>query len=458
MKKSEKTILDKTKQILVVEDSEALRKLLAIRLEKLGVSVVTASDGFEAIEIAKETPIDMILSDVDMPKMTGLELCKNIKNDPELRGIPVIILSGLDTDMDIDKGFEAGASAYIPKAVSDELLTKTIVEVMDKIAFQMERTIMVVDDSVTILRLVEVGLSKNGFQVITALNGKEALRLLKKKKPDVIISDLDMPVMSGFELCEEVRRDKSLSTIPFMVMSANSERSTMRGMIERGAAAFMVKPFNMEQLIITVEKLLSEQFQLILHERERLELEKISMLATITSLVQALEARDSYTRGHSERVSEISLGIGTVLGIDQEEMEAIRLGGRLHDIGKIGVPDGLLLKKGKLTDEEIAIFRKHPVIGTEILEPIHSLASILPLVRHHHEHFNGKGYPEGLKGEEIPLTARITAVADCYDALTTNRPYRDGFDQERAFQIIKEVRGTQLCGDCVDAFFEWIDS
>jgi putative nucleotidyltransferase with HDIG domain len=182
------------------------------------------------------------------------------------------------------------------------------------------------------------------------------------------------------------------------------------------------------------------------------------MLASITSLVSALEARDTYTRGHSETVAEVLAEMATRIGASKQDIEALTIGGRLHDIGKIGIRDNILLKPGSLTDSEFEIIKQHPIIGANILKPIPSLSPIIPLVLLHHERIDGKGYPQGLKGCKIPLWARMTAVADTYAALISERPYKGSTPQDQVLQIIKDVRGTQLCPDCVDIFLEWITS
>ncbi|MDY7031281.1 MAG: HD-GYP domain-containing protein, partial [Thermodesulfobacteriota bacterium] len=180
------------------------------------------------------------------------------------------------------------------------------------------------------------------------------------------------------------------------------------------------------------------------------------MLASITSLVSALEARDSYTRGHSEAVARIVSGLVTLTGGSKEEIESAAIGGRLHDIGKIGVKDSILSKPGRLTSEEFAVIRQHPLTGANILKSIPSLMDIIPIVLSHHERLDGKGYPQGLKGDKIPQWSRMTAVADTYHALTSDRPYRNSMPEEKALQIIDDVKGTQLCPDCVDLFFNWL--
>ena len=203
--------------------------------------------------------------------------------------------------------------------------------------------------------------------------------------------------------------------------------------------------------------MLSDQFHMLLMERERLDTERNLMIASITSLITALEARDNYTKGHSEAVGQIVSGMLKKAGAGQKEIETAIIGGRLHDIGKIGVRDEILLKPGRLTDTEFAHIKKHPVIGANIIKSIPSFSDVIPIVLSHHERMDGKGYPQGLKGDEIHLWARMTAVADTYHSLTSDRPYRKGMEQGKALQIIKDVTGTQLCSNCVDLFFKWID-
>jgi putative nucleotidyltransferase with HDIG domain len=318
--------------------------------------------------------------------------------------------------------------------------------------------VLIVDDSRSVRNLVSDGLLKVGFHVMTAENGKAALRMLGGRPPDLIISDIDMPEMDGFAFCQAIHSDPAMSGIPFVVMSSFADRGNMMRMIQRGASAYIVKPFNIDQLVILVEKLMSDQFLLLLKEKDRLDAERNLILASITSLVSALEARDSYTRGHSDAVSRIISGMAALSGATKMEIETVSIGGQLHDIGKIGVRDQVLLNPGRLTEEEFAHIKQHPVIGAEILRPVESLSEVVSIVMSHHERVDGKGYPHGLRGDKIPKWARMTAVADTYDALTSDRPYRKGIPQEKALQIIEDIRGTQLCPNSVGLFMRWIDS
>jgi response regulator RpfG family c-di-GMP phosphodiesterase len=446
-----------SKRILIVDDSAVIRHVLSKQLETLGMGVTQAQDGRQGLDIALTEPFDLIISDVEMPNMDGYQFCREIKKHPQTRGTPVIILSSLDADKDIDNGFQVGASAYVSKATAQKDLEGTIARVLEAHSFHRDRLILVVDDSLTIRKMVQKGLEETGFQVVAAENGQAALNILEACRPDLILSDIDMPVMNGVDLCKSIQTLGDLAAIPFIIMSANNDRSMMRRSLEWGAAAYLVKPFNLEQLVITVEKLLSDNFLLMLKDRQRLEAEQKSLLAGITSLITALEARDQYTRGHSEEVARLVDRMAAQMNIDPGERESLFLAGRLHDIGKIGVPDGILLKPGRLTDEEFDIIKQHPDTGVRILGSITSMKSLLPVIHYHHERLDGKGYPEGLKGSAIPLWARMTAVADTYHALTSDRPYRKGMPQDKALAIIEEVRGTQLCPDCVDVFFRIID-
>ena len=446
--------MDHQPNILIVDDSAIVRKALTQQLEQFGARVTQAEDGQQGVEVALTDHFDLIISDVEMPRLNGFGLCEKLKDLPGTRSVPVIMLSSLETDRDIERGFKAGAAAYVSKSQAHMELIETIERVLEKSMFHHDRLVLVVDDSHTVRRLVTQALEEAGVRVVTAENGRQALKRINEQRPDLIISDLDMPEMNGIDFCKALRTDSDLSVIPLVIMSANSDRSMMRRLLSLGAAGYLVKPFNMEQIVITVEKLLSDHFLILLKERERLDSERKMMLASITSLITALEARDPYTRGHSETVAKLVEEMGRRMNIDAEGLESLGIAGRLHDIGKIGVPDSILLKPGRLSEAELAVIRQHPTIGASILSAIPSIKPLLPVILHHHERFDGHGYPGGLKGSEIMLWARITAVADTYHALSSDRPYRRGISHEQTLDIIEDMRGTQLCPDCVDAFKE----
>lgn len=444
----------KKRRILVVDDSPFTRNLLTYELEEIGVEVVQASNGEEAMDHAYIEDFDLIVTDVVMRGMDGLELCSRLRNNQRTQHIPIIILSNLDEEADIEKGFLVGATLYISKSEVRTGILESIGKVLSKAATQKEQLIMVVEDSLTIRTAVETGLREVGFKVVMAEHGEKAMELLSSCTPDLILSDIEMPNMNGEEFCRLVHATPAFSPIPFVVMSANSDRPIMRRMLNLGADAYIVKPFNIDQLVILVEKILSDRLLLLSKEKEGLENERSLILASITSLCCALEARDPYTRGHSEAVAEIAVRIARCMNIKSDDVDAIKLGGRLHDIGKIGILDSVLLKPGGLSEIEFDIIRRHPVIGAEILQPVPSLSKIIPLVLHHHERFDGKGYPDRLAGNNIPLWARIAAVSDTFHALTSDRPYRKGVVVEKALQIINKASGTQLCPECVGVFID----
>jgi response regulator RpfG family c-di-GMP phosphodiesterase len=425
-------------------------------LGSMNAEIILAEDGQEGLDLALQEEFDIVVSDIDMPKINGIELCRTLKKTATTQGTPVVMVSTFDSDGDVDKGFQAGASAYISKYEIESRLLKTVESVLSKSKFKGDRLVMVVDDSKVVLRIVEKGLAEAGFRVITAENGKKALNLLDTIQPDLILSDIEMPDINGFDFCGAVHTNPDLSSIPIIAMSSKTDRGYMKRMLQNGASAYLCKPFNIDELVILVEKMLSDQFHMLLMERERLDSERNLMIASITSLITALEARDNYTKGHSEAVGKIVSGMLRMDGGSAMEIETVTIGGRLHDIGKIGVRDEILLKPGRLTKEEFAHIKKHPVIGANIIKSIPSFSDVIPIVLSHHERLDGKGYPQGLKGDKIHLWARMAAVADTYHSLTSDRPYRKGMVQGKALQIIEDAIGTQLCPDCVGLFFKWL--
>jgi len=445
-------------KILIVDDSAVVRKSLLKLLEEMGAQVTAVEDGEQGLEAALTGQFDLIITDVEMPKMGGYTLCLKLKNTPSTRGIPIIILSTQDSDEAIERGFQAGATAYISKSDAMSQLKKTIGEVLDKSSFKQERTILVVDDSKTIRFLVEKGLSEAGFHVLTATNGKEALEMIKIKEPDLILSDINMPEMDGVEFCKQVKADTDWAAVPFVVMSSHSERSLVRGMIDQGATSYIVKPFNLEQLVVTIENLLSDSFLNLLKEKERLDSERKMMLKSVIGIVMALEDRHSYAEGHSKKVARIVSGMAEEMKMEEDEIEMLKIAAKIHNLGYIAVPDKILLKPGKLTVEEYNVMKEHPVVGAEIIGANPALKNILPALRNHHERYDGFGYPDGLKKDESHLWARMIAVADTFDAITSIRPYRSAQSRENAIDTIKEIRGTQLCPQCVDVFLTWIES
>jgi response regulator RpfG family c-di-GMP phosphodiesterase len=424
-------------------------------ISPLNGRTVHAMGGGEGLAMAVEERPDLIFSNMNLPDMDGIELCRQLKAYLPTQSPLVVLLGGAETDRDIARGFEAGAAAYVEKKEAKVQLLKIARDLLAKQDFRREKMILVVDDSTSVRRLLVNGLQDEGFRVIGAENGRAALDILTWETPDLILLDICMPEMNGIELCEILSADSVLSTIPTVVMATRSDIGNVKRMMQYGAISYILKPFNLEQLIIRLEKILAYQFQIQVKEKERADTEHSLLISGMASLAKALEARDQYTLGHSERVGAIISGLVTLSGGTEEEIARSLIGGKLHDIGKIGIRDDVLLKPAKLTLAEFEHIKQHPVMGANILKSIPRIADIIPIVECHHERMDGKGYPQGLKGSQIPLWARMAAVADTYDALTSSRSYRRGMAVEKALQIIEAVSGSQLCPDCVSLFFQW---
>ncbi len=289
--------------------------------------------------------------------------------------------------------------------------------------------VLVVDDNPSNLRLLEVVMTKEGYEVITATDGEPALALVEQDSPDLILLDMNMPGLDGLETCRRLKNNPKTRLIPIIIVTAaNTEEAKLKS-IEAGADDFLTKPISMTELRARTRAL--TQLKQFTDELEHAD-------AVMTGLAQAIEARDPYTEGHCFRLVSYTRVLGERVNLSPEDLRALEKGALLHDLGKIAVPDSALLKPGRLTPDEFAVIKEHPLVGERLCRPMHSLQPVWPVIRHHHERWDGSGYPDGLSGDNIPLTARILAVADVFDALTTQRPYRMALPREEAFAILQE--------------------
>ncbi len=275
--------------------------------------------------------------------------------------------------------------------------------------------ILIADDSRSNLQLYSALLASEGFETITVSDGHAALEAWRSERPDLVILDIRMPKRSGDEVCREIKKDPSSAFLPVVLVTAHEERDSRRRAVEVGADDLLIAPVHRLELLARVRSLL----RLRVYHRDLVRHESV-----VLSLSAALEAKDAYTRGHSQRVGELSARLAQELGEPSESCARLRLGGLLHDIGKVAVPENILHKPAQLTDAEFRRVMVHPVVGWEICRRLRSAAPVLDVIRSHHERFDGSGYPEGLAGEEIPWRARILSVVDALDALTSERPYR----------------------------------
>jgi putative two-component system response regulator len=290
-------------------------------------------------------------------------------------------------------------------------------------------TVMAVDDDPGALSALADALGTLGFEVVQAADGASALDLARERQPDVVLLDVQMPGMDGFEVCRQLKAEPDLLLVPVVFLTGHGSRRARLEGLEAGATDFLNKPCDLVELEVRVRNLVNFR---------RLTLELDSAEQAVFTIARVVEARDQETGDHCERLAHLSVRMGERLGLEEEQITALRRGGFLHDLGKIGVPDAILLKPGKLTPDEWKIMKKHVEIGVEICSPLRSLQPVLPLIRHHHERFDGSGYPDGLAGEEIPLLARVFQVVDVFDALTVDRCYREAMPVDRAIRIIKE--------------------
>ena len=290
--------------------------------------------------------------------------------------------------------------------------------------------ILLVDDEPLNLKLMEGLLGPCGYELYRAENGREALYIINNVDIDLVLLDIMMPGMDGFQVCRSIKANDETRMTPVILITALDDVETKIKGIEAGADDFIARPPNKPELIARVKSLL-----------------KIKMLNSnltgienvLFSLANSVEAKDSYTQGHVDRVSAMALSIGKRMRLSPTELEALRLGGALHDIGKMGIPEEILNKPGPLTEKEWAVMKTHTDIGYKICLPLKkNLGKALDVIRHHHEKLDGSGYPDGLRGSEISITARIMAVADIYDALSTDRPYRKAMSKSKALEILRE--------------------
>ena len=311
--------------------------------------------------------------------------------------------------------------------------------------------ILVIDDDAVVREVIGGMLLAAGYEVVDAATAAEALELFMDDEIRLVVSDIVMPEQSGLELLDAMRLHRP--SLPIVLVTGENTRDNLSEALTRGADGLVAKPFSSAELQEAVEKALDRAGRSERDLRERL------LTPTLTSaLANAIEAREEGMRGHCERLTVLAMRLGLSLGIGEEEIETIRLGALLHDIGKIGIPDRILLKPGSLTPEETELMRTHTIIGDNLLEPIDLLAVVRPIVRSHHERWDGDGYPDGVAGEEIPLGARIMAVADSVEAMSAKRVYREPLCEPEIVRELERGRGTQWDPALVDLVLGFIDA
>jgi putative two-component system response regulator len=305
-----------------------------------------------------------------------------------------------------------------------------------------QSSLLVVEDDAAMLVAFRDILESEGYSVNTAANGQDALNVLERIQPDLILSDISMPFMGGIELLDAVRDRPNGGAIPFIFITARGTREDIFAAKAKGVDDYITKPVTRQELLAAVEARLQRTDELML----------IQLKAVLRVLANGIEARDPYTLNHVEAVNAYAQAMATELGWGEQDLEALEFGAILHDIGKIGVPEKVLIKTGPLDPDEWDEMRKHPIYGAHMIRGNPYLEDALPLILHHHERWDGRGYPDGLAGEEIPLGARLLAVADTFHAMTSDRPYRAAIPAEKSYQEILAQSGRQFDPGMVQAF------
>lgn len=333
--------------------------------------------------------------------------------------------------------------------------------------------VLIVDDEKLNVDLMEAFLLPYGYEILKAYNGDEALEIIFREEPDIVLLDIMMPGKDGFEVTKIVKNNPETIDIPVLLVTALSDRGAKIKGIEVGADDFISKPIDKSLLVTRVKSLLKVRAYNLLQKeyRETLE-ERVNELSkhlkeaydklkrayqdTIYRLSLAAEYKDENTYNHIRRVGYMSREIAKELGLDEYHQELILLTAPMHDVGKIGIPDEILFKPGRLTKDEFEIMKQHTIIGAKILggTDVDYLETASVIALNHHEKFDGSGYPNGLKGKDIPLEGRIVAIVDVFDALTSKRPYKEPFPLDKSFKIILESRGTHFDPEITDLFFD----
>lgn len=323
----------------------------------------------------------------------------------------------------------------------------------------MNSLVLIVDDEYAGRETLQSILEGEDYRLEMAENGPQAIEKARQLQPDVILLDVMMPGMTGFEVCERIRRDPQIAEIPIIVLTALDDRDSLLTALQAGADDFISKPFDRYELrarLLGITRL--NRYKKLLEERNKLEEANARLLAayeaTIAGWSRAMDLRDRETEGHSQRVAELTVELAQAMGMSAEDIVHLRRGALLHDMGKIGIPDAILHKPTLLTEEEWTVMRTHPQLAYDMLHHIEYLHPALAIPYNHHEKWDGSGYPRGLKGEEIPLAARLFAIIDVWDALTSDRSYRPAWSEANARNYLREQSGKHFDPQVVELFFK----
>lgn len=445
-------------KVLSLQENVQGIRVISELLQDTGVIYDGVIGSDDAIQKVQKEKYDVILIDSVMAGEDGITALSKIHNTHLCDEVPAIIMTEENSGIAKQSYLNAGFTGYLIKPFTKEKLMNAMMHCLNVNMGQEQEEnhtneILVIDDDELNLLIARKILAKQ-FVVHTVTSGMEAFEYLEKNMVDLILLDVRMPEMDGFEFLQRIKEKVLLKDIPVICLTADNEQESEIKCFALGAVDFITKPFVAEVMLQRIARILElgrlqkelqkevEKKTLTLNKRSR-QLNRLTV-QVMKTLAGTIDAKDKYTNGHSIRVAEYSRMIAERLHMTQNEQDDIYYIGLLHDIGKIGIPDEIINKTSKLTDEEYNIIKTHPVIGSEILEEMTEIPEIAFGARWHHERYDGKGYPDALQGENIPLVARIIGVADAYDAMSSMRSYRGVLPQEQIKSELLRCRGTQF--------------
>ena len=463
--------------ILVVEDNALNMKLVRSLLQLVGHQVLEAEDAEQGIRLASLHRPDLILMDIQLPGMDGLEATRILKRNKELNKIPVVALTSYAMPGDEQKTREASCSGYITKPIDTRKFIQTIQGFLTPSTQPIEvgagkgvigrPRILIVDDDPLNIKLMKAELPVEKFETLSAPDGPQAIQIVLNERPDLILLDIMMPEMDGFEVCRRLKSMEESKEIPVIFLSSLTGLEEKVKGFGLGAVDFISKPFQREELQARLrthlelsqlrtkleDQVVERTIQLQrLTEELKQSLEKLrkTMVGIIQAMALTVESKDPYTAGHQLRVSHLAKAIAQEMGLSQDKIEAVRMSGMVHDLGKISFPAQILSKPTRLSELEFGLIKVHPQISFDILKDIDFPWPVAQIVFQHHERINGTGYPLGLFGNEIYLEARILAVADVVEAIASHRPYRPALGIKKALDEISQNRNILYDPEVVD--------
>ena len=461
-------------RILVVDDTEMNLTVMQSLLKQTQIHIDTASTGVDAITLATVNKYDVLFIDHMMPDMDGIETLKHIRETQKNQSTAAVALTANAVSGARDNYINSGFSDYLSKPVDSSLLENmlytyipkdkikkvTADDSKDTVSRSIERArILVIDDDETICSNVESILSPL-YDIEISLTGTDAIKKIIKYEPDIVILDIHLSDGNGFEIMDRIKKEEQTAAIPILLITGDEDTVTEENAFRRGAADFIRKPFVPDILKQRTKRIIElYHYQRSIEDEVRKQTSRSKRLSRemMLALSKTVDTKDHYTDGHSRRVAAMAAEIARRLGKTPEEQVEIFEIGLLHDIGKIGVHEDIIHKETRLTDDEFAEIREHTLKGDEILREIDDMPKLRQGARWHHEHFDGKGYPDGLKGNDIPEAARIVCVADCYDAMTSTRTYSVPKKQSEVRAEIERCKNTWFDPVIADVMLTMID-